>query len=206
YGLANMLPENSLILNAAIITVLWIVLTGGLHVDGLGDSADAWVGGMGDRQRTLDIMKDPYCGPMGVIAIVSVILLKFAALYTVLQQNHLLLLLLIPMVGRAQILLLFLTTPYVREGGMGSVLSTHLPKYSAWIIWGVVLLLWCLLPGVESPPQLQTEMWIGLAVVMLFFILFRRAIMQRIGGTTGDSAGALIELSETILLVTIALQ
>ena len=48
--------------------------------DGLADSADAWVGGLGDRERTLAIMKDPRSGPMGVTAVVLVLLLKFAAL------------------------------------------------------------------------------------------------------------------------------
>lgn len=47
------------LLLAAIVLALWIWLTGGLHLDGLADTADAWVGGFGDKLRTLQIMKDP---------------------------------------------------------------------------------------------------------------------------------------------------
>lgn len=50
------------LLGAALVLAAWVVLTGGLHLDGLADSADAWSGGRGDRERTLAIMKDPYWG------------------------------------------------------------------------------------------------------------------------------------------------
>lgn len=203
YGLVLLLPEQTLLLNAAIVTALWIALTGGLHIDGLADSADAWVGGMGDRQRTLDIMKDPYCGPMGVTAIAVTILLKFTALYTLLQQGDLLPLLLIPVLGRAQILLLFLTTPYVREQGMGSSLATHLPRVAAWIVLGAILLAWLYLSVILV--QTHAPAWIWLVPLLLLFFFFRRGITQRIGGTTGDTAGALVELGETTLLVTLAI-
>ena len=68
------------LLSAAVTLAAWVALTGALHLDGLADSADAWVGGIGDRVRTLAIMKDPNCGPMGVTAVVLTLLLKFAAL------------------------------------------------------------------------------------------------------------------------------
>ncbi len=50
---------------AVLVLAVWVGLTGALHLDGLADSADAWLGGYGDRARTLAIMKDPYCGPAG---------------------------------------------------------------------------------------------------------------------------------------------
>ncbi|MGH8474458.1 MAG: adenosylcobinamide-GDP ribazoletransferase, partial [Methylococcales bacterium] len=63
----NGMPDN---LHAAIVLAIWVILTGGLHLDGLADSADAWIGGLGDRQKTLDIMKDPCCGPSAVVTLV----------------------------------------------------------------------------------------------------------------------------------------
>ncbi|MBD1224901.1 adenosylcobinamide-GDP ribazoletransferase [Acinetobacter seifertii] len=62
-----LLAKLPIVLLAAIILTLWIWLTGGLHLDGLADTADAWVGGFGDKLRTLQIMKDPSCGPIGVL-------------------------------------------------------------------------------------------------------------------------------------------
>jgi len=195
YGLAMLLPEQSLLLNAAILTTLWIALTGALHIDGLADSADAWVGGMGDRQRTLDIMKDPTCGPMGVVTIVVVTLLKFSALYTLLQQGNLLPLLLIPMLGRGQILLLFLTTPYVRKQGMGSVVASQLPRAMAWSVLLITIIIWGYI--------IQWNGITALASLLILYALFRQSLMRRIGGTTGDTAGALVELGELVLLIAV---
>lgn len=44
---------------AILLVAAWVLITGALHLDGLADSADAWLGGYGDRERTLRIMKDP---------------------------------------------------------------------------------------------------------------------------------------------------
>ena len=65
---------------AALVLILWVWCTGGLHLDGLADTADAWVGGQGSRERTLAIMKDPASGPAGVSALVLVLIAKWAAL------------------------------------------------------------------------------------------------------------------------------
>lgn len=197
YFAALLLPAELLLMNAAIVTALWIALTGALHIDGLADSADAWVGGMGDASRTLEIMKDPTCGPMGVTTIVVTLLLKFAAIFTLLESGYLIPLLLIPMLGRAQVLLLFLTTPYVRPGGMGSVLATHLPKVLMWIALPVAAAIWIFM--------IETLGAMVIVVLLLMFWLYRQALMKRIGGTTGDTAGALIELSELVLLVGIVI-
>ncbi len=193
YFVAWVLPEQNTLLNAALLTTLWIGLTGALHIDGLADSADAWVGGMGDSQRTFDIMKDPNCGPMGVTTILVVVLLKFTALYTLLQQGHLLPLLLIPMLGRAQILLLLLTTPYVRKQGMGSDLAMYLPRTLAWLVLLISFLGWGYF--------MQQSGFIVLLTLLLMFVFFRQILMRRIGGTTGDTIGALVELSELVLLI-----
>jgi len=101
-------PNASPFLIAAIITVIWAAITGGLHLDGLADSADGWLGGMGDREKTQRIMKDPLVGAAGVIAIVSLLLLKFAAITTLLLHDYWFILLLAPLLGRSMILLLFI--------------------------------------------------------------------------------------------------
>ncbi|WP_173644308.1 adenosylcobinamide-GDP ribazoletransferase, partial [Xanthomonas citri] len=74
------------LLGAALLLSAWVWLTGALHLDGLADTTDAWVGGMGERRRTLAIMKDPASGPMAVTAVVLVLLLKCAALASLLAQ------------------------------------------------------------------------------------------------------------------------
>src|SRR5690606_7619903 len=72
---------------AVLLVMLWAGITGALHLDGLADSADAWLGGQGNRERTLTIMKDPACGPAGVVVLVLVLLGKVAAVATLLAQS-----------------------------------------------------------------------------------------------------------------------
>jgi len=191
-----LLAKLPIVLLASIILTLWIWLTGGLHLDGLADTADAWVGGFGDKQRTLQIMKDPSCGPIGVLSLVIICLLKFVLIYVLIEQHQTLFLILVPIVGRVVPSILFLTTSYVREKGLGRSLTDHLPKIASWIITGFVLLL-----------LLYWELQ-GLITIIGFLsslVYLRHLFIKRIGGITGDTVGATIEISETVLLFTFML-
>ncbi|MHB0985226.1 MAG: adenosylcobinamide-GDP ribazoletransferase [Sulfuricella sp.] len=185
------------LLQAALLAAAWALLSGGLHLDGLADSADAWVGGRGSRERTLAIMKDPCSGPAGVAAVVLALLLKFAALAALLKAGAWPALLLAPMLGRTALLALLLTTPYVRPGGLGSALSAHLPRTAA----GLVLLL-----------ALAASLFFAgrpggfaLAGAAIAWLALRRMMMHRLGGMTGDTMGAAVELTEVAALVAVVL-
>ncbi len=180
-------------LQAALLLTLWVGLTGALHLDGLADSADAWMGGFGDRERTLAIMKDPRSGPIAVVVLALLLLLKFTALLALLEQGDHLVLLLAPVLGRGALLALFLCTPYVRPGGLGDVLVAHLPRGGATIVVTIVLLVGVTLGGV----------WVMLVAAGVFCWI-RRLMLQRLGGTTGDTAGALLEVLECTVLVVLA--
>jgi cobalamin synthase len=86
WGLNSVLMGAPLLLHAALLLTAWVLLSGGLHLDGLADSADAWLGGFGDRERTLTIMKDPRSGPIAVVTLGMVLLLKFTALVALIEQ------------------------------------------------------------------------------------------------------------------------
>ncbi|WP_296270526.1 adenosylcobinamide-GDP ribazoletransferase [Pseudomonas sp. UBA6323] len=191
-----LLGQTSALLQAAIILALWVGLSGGLHLDGLADTADAWVGGFGDRERTLTIMKDPRSGPIAVVVLVLLLLLKFAALLTLLQAGKGACLILLPWLGRSLLPLLLATTPYVRAGGLGQALVDHLPRQQLpWALGGH--LLGMLLFGWPA--------LLALATASLLFVWLRRALLRRLGGTTGDTAGALVELAECGALLALAL-
>ena len=135
FAVASFLHVLPVVLLSTIILVIWILLTGGLHLDGLADTADAWVGGFGDKENTLRIMKDPACGPIGVLSLIIVCLLKFAALYVLIEQHLNAFLILVPMLGRNVALFLFLTTTYVRDKGLGRSMTDFLPKAILWIVF-----------------------------------------------------------------------
>ena len=178
---------------AALLITVWILLTGGLHLDGLADSADAWIGGIGDRERTLAIMKDPNCGPAGVVAIMLVILLKFAALYSLIITLDWISGLLVIILSRMLVPLLFLTTPYVRSNGLGSALAMHQPRQ---------LNILMIISTIALIPLFTGTGYLELIITAITsFLIVRYAMLQRIGGMTGDTAGALIEVTETTMLL-----
>ena len=181
---------------AAIILILWVWSTGALHLDGLADTADAWIGGMGSRERTLEIMKDPRSGPAAITTLLLVLIAKWAGLHALLIADHIGLVLLVPLLARAALPMLMLLTPYARPQGIASDQIAHLPRRSAWASILAALLLAPLLAG-----------WVGLVLGLATLVLFwsaRRALLARLGGFTGDTAGALVELTETLLLLLLA--
>ncbi len=180
-------------LASALILAWWVIMTGALHLDGLADTVDAWAGGLGDPARTLAIMKDPRSGPLGVTALILVLILKFAGLVAILEAGLGPLLLLPPVLGRIALPLLFLTTPYVRPGGLGATLARALPGRAA---MGVVLVSYALIAGASG--------WLALAAAWLSFISLRQTMVKRIQGTTGDTAGALVEITEVAVLIVLA--
>ena len=195
FALQQLLGGLSLMLQAALLLAVWVGVSGGLHLDGLADSADAWVGGYGDRERTLEIMKDPRSGPIAVVVLVLLLLLKFAELVSLLENGAGALLVLLPWIGRGVLPLLFLTTPYVRQGGLGQALAEHLPRQQLpWLlaVHAVLMLLF-------GWPAL-----LALLVAGGVFIWLRMLMLKRLGGATGDTAGALLEIVECVVLVALA--
>jgi adenosylcobinamide-GDP ribazoletransferase len=192
--LDGVLADTPALLHAALLLTAWVLLSGGLHLDGLADSADAWLGGFGDRERTLTIMKDPRSGPIAVVTLVLVLLLKFCALLALLENGQSLALLVAPVLGRTALLGLFLCTPYVRAGGLGQALADHLPAPAGrWVLALVAVASLYLAGG-----------WV-VAIALLVFCWLRKLMLRRLGGTTGDTAGALLELLELAVLVSWAL-
>lgn len=193
--------DSSNLLIAALILTVWCLITGGLHLDGLADAADAWVGGYGDKQRTLDIMKDPTVGPMGAMLVVLILLIKFAALVVLVDKfNDFLLLgalIAIPMLARFSILPLFYATDYVREQGLGSDLKQSISM--------PMLLLLTAICAILSVIFLQQKTMLVLILFVAILLWARNMMIQRIGGTTGDTAGALIEVQEALLLAALVL-
>ncbi len=182
---------------AALVLAVWVLLTGGLHLDGLADTADAWIGGQGDRDRTLAIMKDPRSGPMAVVVIVLVLLTKFAALQVLLAGDARTLLLLAPVLGRSVVVLLLVTTPYVRPEGLGAPYADYLPRLSC----GALVLLVAL----ATVGLLDWTGGVLLGVLAGGLFGMRHWLLTRLGGATGDTLGAACELAETAALLVPAL-
>ena len=184
---------------AALLTAFWAAITGGLHLDGLADCADGWLAGRGDIDRTLKIMHDSNCGSGALVAVSCLLIMKFAAITVVVQQQLWDVLVIAPIIGRCVAPLLFLKNspffaPYVQPTGLAKHFIEHCPAYavqSSLIIMAVC----CLLTG-----SLSTAVFIGVLCAVIL-VLLRRLMIQFIGGSTGDAAGASTEIIETAVLM-----
>ncbi len=181
------------VLVAAVVVVLLAIITRGLHLDGLADTADGFWS-VSDRQRTLEIMKDSFIGAMGVIAIVSVLLLKFACLSALGEEVLWRGVLLMVVSSRCMMVLPISLFPYARpEGGLGKLFYKKRSALDA--IWAVLVLLvvgWFLagLAGISA----------GIASVLVT-IGFCYYCKWKIGGVTGDTIGATSEIAEVVTAI-----
>jgi len=193
---AKLFNAQDPLLIAAIILSFWVLITGALHLDGLADSADAWMGSHGNKERALDIMKDPQAGPVAVVVLILLLLIKFSAITSLNLQNDMYLLLVPPVVARCVPLLLFLTTPYVRKNGLGSAMAEYLPVKQAWLVLACVLVCGIALLGI-------TQVVLLIIFVGCVFWFLRYLMLKLIKGMTGDTIGAAIEIIEVVVLLTL---
>jgi len=177
-------------IQAVLLLMIWVLITGGLHLDGLADCADAWVGGLSSKQRSLEIMKDPASGPIAVVVLVLVLLLKWSIIAFILEQQSLMILLITPLLGRVSILLLMLSTDYIRSEGMAEVLVKNLPRSKVQLISFICLLL-----------SLYYLNFLAIVFMLLVLYLIASQAKKRIGGVTGDVYGAAVELVELSVLL-----
>src|SRR5215217_1906069 len=169
-------------------------LTGALHLDGLADMADGFGGGH-TREDVLRIMRDHVIGSYGAVALILLVLLKVAALSTLINDDgDATYLILAPVLGRWASTPLGHFLPYARrEGGLGLAVTNHVGRFE--LIGSTVLTAVCVLPLAG---------WRGavcwLAAILVTSIIARMC-MRRIGGVTGDTLGANTELCEAVVLL-----
>lgn len=186
-------------LHAALVLSLWVFLSGGLHLDGLADSFDALLGGLGDKEKSLLIMKDPAAGPHAVVALSLLLLLKFAALTTLVEHSSLGFLFAACLLSRGSAQYLMMTTPYSRSNGLAkavssSIASHHPLKVKIFLSTALSMIL----IYATSSVLVLALCLLGVTVIT---VLWRAFWLSRIDGYTGDTVGALIELSELGVLI-----
>ncbi|SDN27332.1 cobalamin-5'-phosphate synthase [Paenibacillus sp. yr247] len=212
-GLTLILPA----LPAAVLLLgFWVVLTGGLHLDGLMDTSDGILSHR-PREQMLEIMKDSRVGAMGVIVCVLQLLLKFSLLYTLLDIRQIggsegvcFLLAIVPIWSRWFMVASIYGWPYARrDAGLGS-LFRGVNKWHVFSSALVALLTTTLFSemedlGIAASALSHPSIW---AVVLSFALgtalagwILAAYMSRKLGGLTGDTYGALNELLETILLL-----
>lgn len=170
---------------ALLALLAWVAVTGALHLDGLGDIADAAGAAHGDRARISAVLADPHIGSFGVVAIGLQLLTKVVLLQLAVGSVPPWALVGVALIARIGPLAWTLWLPPLHEG-LGSrfrqgIMPVHL------LGWSVVALAFCLAEPV-------------LLAACALIALWGWWIVRRIGGISGDGHGAGIELIESALL------
>jgi adenosylcobinamide-GDP ribazoletransferase len=211
--LAQLLKPDADLL-AAVLGVLVVAgLSGGLHLDGLADFADA-LGSRRDRETMLRIMKQSDIGPFGVVAIVAVLLLDVAALTACLQAGFGWQAILIATTASRLTLPWACRTsiPAARPDGLGAVVAATVRPATAALATALVLAATAALswqPHRTGTATLNWERLAGTADAVLLAVaigvLTSRWASRKLGGTTGDVLGATVELALPTALLALAL-
>jgi len=180
-------------LAAALALTAWVLLTGGLHLDGLMDAADGLLGGQ-TPQRRLEIMRDERVGAFGVLAAMLVLLLKFTALESAPNGA----VVLAASTGRWALTAAMALFPYARPRGLGGMWHKQVKKRTLLAATFAAFALAALMPN--------WRLWAAAAVGALSGWLAARWASRRIPGLTGDTYGALAELTEMVVMVVAALK
>lgn len=181
---------------SALVAVLWIAITGGLHLDGAMDTADGLA--VGDPKRRLEVMVDSATGAFGAMSAIAILLLKTTALADI-TENRWLLLMAACGWGRWGQQLAIIRYPYLKPTGKGAFHKQAIRFYKD------------LLPGLLLMFSLSGLLWLldGKHLVMpLAMIIIGSAIATltgawfnyKLGGHTGDTYGAVVEWTEALFL------
>jgi adenosylcobinamide-GDP ribazoletransferase len=193
HSLAHFLPAD---LTALGVVVLWVIVTGGLHLDGFGDSCDGVLATV-EPERRLEIMKDPQAGSWAVIGLILLLLGKWLAVREVSTAA----LILPAVIGRWGMVLAAFGFPYARSSGLGAFFRQGLGRRQvilATLTTVLIVVVWSLLIDRR-----------GIALLLVGWLLVmsagRWAARRLGGGLTGDVYGALCELTELACLLGLSL-
>ena len=180
---------------AALVLAFSAMLTGGLHEDGLSDTADGLYGGW-TKARRLEIMKDSRVGSYGVLALVLVTLARWSALTALLVfGGHWAALVATGALSRAPMAMIMALLPNARGEGFSH--ATGRPSQTAALVaLGLATALAALLVGWTALPMAAAALGAG--------VLLSVSALRRIGGQTGDILGASQQLAEVACLAVLS--
>ncbi|MGP1430265.1 MAG: adenosylcobinamide-GDP ribazoletransferase [Fusobacterium sp.] len=206
----------STVLPLMIIVVILtdLITTGGLHLDGLADTFDG-IFSYRSKHKMLEIMKDSRLGSNGALALILYFLIKFVLLYSLLIENQggtIFAILTYPVVARLCSVISCASSPYARGSGMGKTFVDN-TKTKEVIIAALITVVYSgailfYMIGSRFNYSLPLDFLMKsfsinlliIAILGLFAYAFSKLIERKIGGITGDTLGALLEISSLVYL------
>lgn len=186
---------------ALLLTVAYLILTGGLHLDGMADSCDGLFSGR-EKDRILEIMRDSRIGAYGVISLILWFAFYLILLPYVSRES----LLLFPIIGKTCPLVSAYMSDYARDSGLGKVYVNNCKKteVSVGILLIIVVSLILCWNG-ENGFLLRDLLIYAIAsiVSLVYTIFMTQGIKKKIGGATGDTLGFICETSQMVFLTVV---
>ena len=187
--------EISAALFAAVTVSLPIMITGGIHMDGYCDTSDA-LASWQDKERRLEILKDPHVGAFALIRCVAYLLAGFGLLYELYARGWPTGLAFVYALSRCLAAWNALTMPNARKDGMLAAFTTNADRLAAGLVLALFTALsaagalWSDLPGGAA----------ALALCLPVTLWYRSMATKRFGGVTGDTTGFYLQTTELALL------
>lgn len=181
---------------AAAAAVLPLLLTGGIHMDGFMDTADA-LASRQPRERKLEIMKDAHPGAFAVMWCAAYLLMSFGLYWALYASAALYAAAAGFVLSRALCALCAFTLPPARPGGMLGAFTAEGGGSLAKAVMGLLSLGW-------AAGMAVLLRWPGLCAVLAAgaaFLCYRRMAMDQFGGVTGDTSGYFIQICEIAALL-----
>ena len=179
-------------LAGALTLLLWVWVTGALHLDGLGDVADAFGAAHRNPQRFLEVLKDPHMGVFGVVTLIMQLLLKFVLLTELAVGPLWFGIVLVPVWARWGTLWWSQRIPSLHGDGLGERFSWQLRPSAMWL-WAALL--------AAISVFVAWPLLLALLLVPLVALWWKR----KLGGISGDGLGASVEVVETLLLLALVM-
>ncbi|WP_306454205.1 adenosylcobinamide-GDP ribazoletransferase [Neobacillus jeddahensis] len=189
----------------AVAFLLWlatILLTGGIHLDGWMDASDAYFSYQ-DREKRLEIMKDPRTGAFGVLSVLVLISCRFLFIYESTMNvtvSTYIFIVVIPFFSKAVMGVMLLTVKSAKQEGLGSMFQRAATPRALWPYPFYIIIVFFMIVMID-PDFLLIGMLSLVAAGCL--IVFRRKAITWFGGISGDVLGASVEGMELILWMTV---
>lgn len=189
------------LLMAIILCISMLIVTGGIHMDGFIDTSDAFFSYQ-DTKKRLTILEDPHVGAFGVLAVVSMLIIKIGFLYEALERSvPLYFFFVLPFIARLAMLYYFATMTSARETGLAFYFEERTNKRTVLMMLFVYIIFLCLCAAYWQAGLIM----MFIIVMMVYVTYYRHWSMKNFTGMTGDLLGALYEGGELILWGTLLL-
>jgi adenosylcobinamide-GDP ribazoletransferase len=197
YGAINFTPFSPLA-SAFFLWLVTIFLTGGIHLDGWMDASDAYFSYQ-DKEKRLEIMKDPRTGAFGVISIIVLLSSRFFFIYELVSSIHIesyILIAALPFLSKNVMGMVLLTVKSAKNEGLGHMFQEASSKKILWI-YPLYIVLFLFLTIFFGDAVLMT----GILTIAAggCYVLCQRNALKWFGGITGDVLGASVEGTEIVL-------